>query len=200
MIYKFTLADDFFTDDTAISLTLTNQLYFRLGMALSFGAVSVTIGEAFLPTTNPFILQVAPLTADLLKGAVGSIELIDTDRVARFLGIPIAYWPKLQTYLARSITDVPGIELELSRLLAEIDSIEAFAVSQALNTNSGLIKAGSLAWSPGAQIGTYNKRLGELRAMLMNLLGCADLVPGGGMGGAGGSGFTGVTKTVKGYC
>jgi hypothetical protein len=170
MRYQFTLIDVATVFDEVLNLSFTEPLFFKPGNAIVFGTQTAIVASATYTDTMPFKLPVAPLTFGAAIGAVGIREVDDVARICRHLSIAPSYRGQLTSHLQTYETQYPGTLAEISRLLAELDSIEAFTASQGLDENLYLIKAGSLEWAPGGKAQASEGRRLELKTMLSTLI------------------------------
>lgn len=65
-------------------------------------------------------------------------------------------------------------------ILTELDNLDALRTQQGVDSQSTLIRADVLEWSPGGQTVSVQARQGEQRRQLASLLNCEWLLGGGG--------------------
>jgi hypothetical protein len=178
MQYQFRLLESASPDDTELQLAFTWPLFFSAGMALTFpSGVEVLVSESALTQTMPFVLPCVALLGSIAANAIGSIEVDDVGRICKYLAIDSTYEDILEQHINSVEARRPGKQRQAAAYLAELDSLEALAVEQGTDENTGLVKAGPLEWSLGGKTVGSKSRQSDLRKMLITVLNAQRFVP-----------------------
>lgn len=115
-----------------------------------------------------------------------SFSLPDQFRMIRYLRINVSQRSFLFSQIGGILQSMPTVQERqyyvqlIQGILDELDGLEAVRQQQGGDTQTTLIRADVLEWSPGGQVASVQARQGELRRELAALLNCEWLLGGGG--------------------